>query len=239
MRKSYFCLALACLIALAALWGTVFTHSPLSRFLNWGLISAVLVVLLIAAFYFEFERALLTSKEIALVAMLGALAAALRIPFAAVPGAQPSSFIIICSGYVFGPLAGFMIGALTPLISNFFLGHGPWTLYQMLIWGLMGVSAAYIKGLSRHSMLLVLFGIIWGYLYGALVNIWFWAGFVYPLTWRTFLFVFLNSIWFDTLHAAGNAVFLGFFGKRTIITMQRFRSRFQWHFSGNPKDTGG
>jgi hypothetical protein len=65
-----------------------------------------------------------------------------RIPFAALPGVQPTSFLVMVSGLVFGPQAGFMIGAMAALASNFFLGQGPWTPWQMLGWGLMGMSAA-------------------------------------------------------------------------------------------------
>ena len=100
--------------------------------------ATLMVVLVILAFFFEFESAAMGAKEIALVAMLGTISAAVRIPFAAIPNVQPCTFIIICSGYIFGPLAGFMVGAVTALVSNLFLGQGPWTPYQMLAWGLAG-----------------------------------------------------------------------------------------------------
>ncbi len=60
------------------------------------------------------------------------------------------------------------------------------------------------------------------------MNLWFWASFVYPLTLKTFVIAQLNSVWFDTFHAIGNAVFLGLLGKKTIIILERFRKRFQW-----------
>ena len=66
-------------------------------------------------------------------------------------------------------------------------------------------------------------GVLWGYIFGAIMNIWFWASFIYPLTLTTFLVTMLNSLWFDTLHAAGNALFLGLFGKRTVMILKRYR----------------
>ena len=228
MRKSHICLVLIFTIGVVAFIAPMFSSSPLNTFLNWGLVSVVLVVLVIVAFFFEFERAAVSSKEIALVAMLGTIAAVLRIPFAAIPSVQPSTYLIICSGYVFGPVAGFMVGAITALVSNFFLGQGPWTLYQIFAWGLAGVTAAYLRRLTISTKWLIVFGILWGYVFGVIMNIWFWASFVYPLTPRTFVVAQLSSIWFDTFHAVGNAIFLGLFGKKTIIILERFRKKFQW-----------
>lgn len=228
MRKSYFFLALILVIGVSAFIIPLFPESPLQEFANWGLIATILVTLAIIAFFFEFESAAISSKEIALVAMLGTISAVLRVPFAAIPNVQPCTYLIICSGYVFGPVAGFMVGAVTALVSNIFLGQGPWTLYQMFAWGLAGVSAAYIRRFGLGRVWLIIFGIIWGYLYGWIMNIWYWVSFIYPLTPRTFFAYQLTGIWFDTLHALGNALFLGLLGTKTIAILERFRQRFNW-----------
>ena len=189
-----------------------------------------MIGLAILAFFFEFEVGAAGSKEIALVAMLGTISAVLRVPFVAIPGVQPCTFLIICSGYVFGPIAGFMVGAVTALVSNFFLGHGPWTPYQMFAWGMVGTSAVLVKRLRFGRIGLVIFGIVWGYVFGWIMNVWFWASFVYPLTLKTFMVAQLNSVWFDTFHAIGNAIFLGLFGLKTIGALERFRKRFSWQW---------
>ncbi|MBM3132749.1 MAG: ECF transporter S component [Chloroflexi bacterium] len=228
MRKSLLVLAIMFAIGTSAFVAPMFPDSPLNGLMSWGLISTLLIGLVILAFYFEFEERALSSKEIVLVVMLGTLAAALRIPFAALPGIQPCTYLIVCSGYVFGPVAGFMVGATTALLSNFFLGQGPWTPYQMIAWGFAGTTAAYLGRLKLSSLWLVAFGTLWGYLFGWITNTWFWAAFVYPLTFKTFLVTQVSSIWFDTAHAIGNALFLGIFGGKTIAILERFRSRFNW-----------
>lgn len=237
MRKSYIFLALIFVIGMAAFVIPLFPSCPLNAFLNWGLVATIVVILAIIAFFFEFEVAAVSSKEIALVAMLGTISAVLRVPFAAIPGVQPCTFLVICSGYVFGPVAGFMVGAMTALVSNFFLGQGPWTPYQMLAWGLAGVSAAYIRQFNLRRIWLVIFGIFWGYLYGVIINTWFWASFVHPLTLRTFVVTEINSLWFDTFHATGNALFMGLFGMKTIAILERFRKRFNWRLSSEASGT--
>ncbi len=231
MRKSYFFLALILVTGIAAFVAPLFPRAPMEFFLNWGVTATTVVILAILAFFFEFEATAMSSKEIALIAMLGTISAVSRVPFAMIPSVQPCTYIIICSGYVFGPVAGFMVGAITALVSNFFLGQGPWTLYQMFAWGLAGVSAAYLRRFDPGKTSLIIFGAIWGYLYGWIMNTWFWASFIYPLTFRTFLTYQLTSIWFDTFHALGNAVFLGAFGTKTISILQRFKMRFSIEYS--------
>ncbi|MBA7655399.1 hypothetical protein ES703_63303 [subsurface metagenome] len=228
MRRRYIFLALILAVGTAAFMAPVFSPSWLDILLNWALVSAILVTLAVIAFFFEFEGAAAGSKEVALVGMLGTMSAVLRIPFAAIPSVQPCTYLIICSGYVFGPVAGFMVGAITALVSNFFLGQGPWTIYQMFAWGMAGVTAAYLRRFNLDRRGLIAFGIIWGYVFGAIVNVWFWASLIYPLTLRTFLVYQLSSVWFDTAHAVGNALLLGLFGKKTIAILERFREKFQW-----------
>lgn len=238
MKKSHICLILIFIISIGALVIPAFPELPLRAFMNWGLITTFLAVLAVAAFFFEFEAAAVSSKEVVLVAMLGTISAVLRVPFAAIPNVQPCTYLIICSGYVFGPVAGFMVGAITALISNFFLGQGPWTPYQMLAWGLAAVSAAYVRRFNPGKVGLIVFGVIWGYLYGWLMNTWFWVSFTYPLTLRTFVVIQFSSIWFDTFHAAGNAIFLGVFGLKTITILERFKKRFNWSFVDKPDRYG-
>jgi len=66
MRKSHICLVLIFVIGTVAFIAPMFPSSHLNTFLNWGLVSALLVILAIVAFFFEFERTAVSSKEIAL-----------------------------------------------------------------------------------------------------------------------------------------------------------------------------
>jgi energy-coupling factor transport system ATP-binding protein len=187
MKKSYVCLLLIVLTGAAAILQPVLFPSLEGSLPAWGTAATVIAVLAILAFFFQFEAAAVSSKEIALVAMLGTISAAARIPFAAIPNVQPCTFLIICSGYVFGPVAGFMVGAITALVSNFFLGQGPWTPFQMLAWGLAGISAAYLRRLAPGR---INFDIVRHHL-GLCVrldNENLVLGLTgYPLTWKTFL----------------------------------------------------
>ena len=83
-----------------------------------------------------------STKEIAMVAALGAVAAAGRVLFAFVPGVQPVTVVAMASGAALGARAGASVGAVAALSSNFFLGQGIWTPWQMLGWAICGAVGA-------------------------------------------------------------------------------------------------
>ena len=198
--------------------------NPNNGIFSWGLFVSAVILFSIAAFLLEFERISINSKEIGFIAILGAVSAASRVPFAAIPSIQPCTYLIICSGYVFGPIAGFMVGAITSLISNLFLGMGPWTLYQVFAWGLAGFFAGFIKLDKKWKLCLC--GFVGGYLFGFITNLWFWSAVIYPLNLKTLLAVQANSFWFDSFHAIGNVIFLWIFGIKTIRIFERYKGRF-------------
>lgn len=227
MRANRGALLLAALVAVIVLvvmlLGSEEAGSARGTFVAVGV--AVSIALVFAGL---FESSDIQVREIAIVALLGTLSALLRVPFAAIPSLQPSTYLVICSGFVFGPVAGFMVGALTAVVSNFFLGQGPWTLFQIVAWGLAGASAPLLRSLPLRPWVLAGFGATWGLVFGAIMNVWMWVAFVYPNTLQTFLLTWANSIWFDVVHAVGNALFLGFLGVRTIAVLKRYHGRFHW-----------
>mgnify|MGYP001552470215 CR=1 FL=1 len=84
--------------------------------------------------------------EAGLIAALGAVAAAGRVVFVAVPSVAPFTVICLLTGASLGARAGAAVGAIAALVSNTFLGQGPWTQAQMALWAAVGASG----GLLRH-----------------------------------------------------------------------------------------
>ncbi len=205
--------------------GLIFDESRLIVRL-WPYQVIALFILLIVAFIYQFEREEFSTKQLTLIAMISGISAVLRIPFSNFQGIQPCTTLIICSGFVFGPIAGFFVGALTPFVSNFFLGHGPWTPLQMIGWGLPGLTAGYLGRTQINFKVVILFAIVWGFLYGWIMNIWHFAFFVKPHTFETFIRTYILSIGWDVTHAFGNALFMGIIGERTIRILTRYKERF-------------
>ena len=191
---------------------------------RWALLSLLAVTLALIIIYLRYDRRGASAKEVALIATLAALG---RIPFAAIPSLQPTTFLVLITGYVFGVVPGFMVGSLAAFVSNFFLGHGPWTPWQMLGWGLVGVSGGILGGLQlkRAKLPLLIMSFLWGFLFGWLLNIWHWLAFVYPLSLKSLVAVQLTSFWFDAMHSLGNLVLMYFLGMDLIKVLCRFKRR--------------
>ncbi len=172
------------------------------------------------------------SKEIAFVAMVVALGAAGRLLFAPAPNVSPVDWLTLCTGIVFGPITGFTVGAGTMLVSNFWLGHGPWTIYQMVGMGCLGLIGGALGGwrelLGKRA--LAALGIAWGFVYGAIMAV-FWMFMVSSvMSWAGYLGYFISGLPFCFLQGTGNAAFLYVLGPRTIKVLERFRQRLSVRF---------
>ena len=198
--------------------------------MNYGVLSGVILLICIIFVFISYERKNTSIKEISMIATLAALAGVGRVPFAALPNVQPTTFLVIISGYVFGPVFGFMVGAFATIVSNSFLGHGPWTPWQMVAWGLAGFSAGLLKkGFKNPSTLTIsIFAFSWGFLFDYIMNLWHWLFFVYPLNLNSFIMVYMNSFYFDLMHSIGNFIFAYLFGKDFINILSRFKDRISY-----------
>jgi energy-coupling factor transport system substrate-specific component len=192
------------------------------------LMSFGIILLSFLPFLARFERKKYDSKEMVLISMLVAIGSIGRIPFQFIPGVQPTSFVIIVTGVVFGSEIGFFVGVTSAFVSNIFLGQGPWTIWQMFAWGLMGLSAGYFRSASKRQSRyrVAIFGVLWGFLFGWIMNAWFLIGFLNPVNLKAIFSVTLSSFPFDLLHAMGNLVFILLLFKRWEKILQRIYIKY-------------
>ncbi|WP_302798083.1 ECF transporter S component [Adlercreutzia equolifaciens] len=105
-------------------------------------LSGTLIVLYaLAPFFVSFEGRRPQAREIAVVAVLAALAVVARAAFVWVPHFKPMAAIVMIAGIAAGPQTGFLVGSVAALASNFIFGQGPWTPWQMLAFGVAGLVA--------------------------------------------------------------------------------------------------
>lgn len=180
------------------------------------------------------ERSAGGGREVALVATLGAAAAAGRVLFAAIPSAQPVTTICACAGVALGPRAGAAVGATAALVSNAFLGQGPWTPWQMLSWGLVGATAGFLRPALERRGPLIAFGVAWGFLFGAIMDVYQLASFGPVFTWQAFVATHARGIPFDLTHAVTNAVLLGVAGPGLIRLLHRQGRRLRVELLPDP-----
>ena len=240
----------------------------LTRAQDAPLITAALVGLSVIALTVELQGQAISAKTVAMLGILVAITSVLRFIEVTIPmpgGFSPVFAPIILSGYVFGSRFGFLMGTFTLLVSGLVTGGvGPWLPYQMFTAGWGGLMAGWISvGMARLARLvgrtgpqrslwpdivvLSTFGFIWGLLYGAIINIWFWPYAAGPVdqTWSPGLnlgdtlarygtYYVVTSLAWDLARAVGNAAMILLLGPPVVRALGRFRRRF--HFEVRTTD---
>src|SRR5262247_687286 len=110
--------------------------------MTWQVSVSLILALVIVGGVVWYERSRPSSRMVALVAALSALAVAGRLVLAPVPNVVATTDVALITGYALGGAPGFAVGALAAPVSNFWLGQGPWTPWQMAGWGLVGPGGA-------------------------------------------------------------------------------------------------
>lgn len=190
--------------------------------------SIVLAIISVSLFMLSFETRKPSVAHLVPTAVLSALGAAGRVAFAPLAYVKPVSAVAIFAGATLGRHAGFLVGALSALLSNVFFGQGSWTPWQMYAWGLVGYlggllatftsirstsagQEALSQGEKPHKLppiLLIIWAFISGPFFGFVMNVYFVIGFVHPLTFESALLAFSASIPLDLTHGVATLVFL-------------------------------
>ncbi len=181
------------------------------------------------------------AKHIALLGVLAAVNAMLRLP-GALGGASLMFLLPMLTGYAFGARFGFLLGALSMAASGAITGGiGPWLPFQMWALGWVGAGAGAVRVVSRGRaprVWLAAYGWIAGLVFGALLNLWFWpfqggnadisyvpglgVGDTMLHYWR---FYVLTSLAWDSARAMGNVVMVAVLGAPLLRLFTRFRAR--------------
>jgi energy-coupling factor transport system substrate-specific component len=215
------------------------------------LLLTVLMGLCVLVLLADLETRRLDAKQIALLGMLIATNAALR-PLQGLGGLSPLYILPILTGYVYGGGFGFLLGALSVLVSALFTGGvGVWLPFQMFGLGWVGLLSAWLarpgQALARRGLperwTLAGWGLVVGLGFGALLNLYFWP-FIAPAAvadpgqaWdpasgllgalRSYLaFYVVTSLWYDVLRALGNVALLLVLAEPMLKLLRRFQARF-------------
>ena len=163
-------------------------------------------------------------KDLALVATVAGVAAAARVLFAVIPGVQPLTVIVVVAGASLGARRGFAVGAVAALASNFFLGQGPWTPWQMLAWGTCGLVGAAARPVVRSRLSLAVLTFVLGLAFSAFLDVWEWYAF-FPHTSAAFALQMSRGFPFDMAHAVGNVLLAMAIGPELRRVLERYERR--------------
>ncbi len=216
--------------AVAAMLLTVLAGVYLFGDRRYYLVSSLILAESIIPFYVLFERRRPRARELVLLASLCAIGVAGRAAFFMLPSFKPVLALVILTGVALGGESGFLVGATTAFVSNFFFGQGPWTPWQMLAYGLSGL----LSGLLHRARLLPARRAPLS-VYGALCALILYGGIMNPAsvlmyqsepTAGMLLASYAAGLPVDLVHAAATFLFLLLFSEGFLEKIERLRTKY-------------
>jgi energy-coupling factor transport system substrate-specific component len=212
------------------------------------LLFVLILPLLIAVVLAELSAGGIDAKALAMLGVLSAVNAALRPLGAGVAGIETVFFLLVLAGRGFGPGFGFLLGC-TSMFSSALLtaGIGPWLPFQMLAAGWVGLAAGLLPRRPRGRLEIVMlagYGMVAAYLYGLLMNLWFWPFSLGAGTQLSFVAgapvlenlhrflsftIVTSTLGWDTGRALTNLVVILLAGRPVLAALRRAARRAAFH----------
>lgn len=190
-------------------------------------VSLCVALLSCMPFFLRFERRVTDTKKLILIAAMVALSVIGRILFTPLPGFKPVTAIVVITAMYFGSEAGFLTGAMSALISNFYFGQGPWTPFQMFSWGFIGLLAGILANpLRRSKIILTVYAVFSGVSFSLFMDIWsvLWADGTFNLS--RYLAAVIAAAQFTIVYAVSNVIFLLLFSKPIGKILERIKTKY-------------
>ncbi|SEM14018.1 ECF transporter S component [Streptacidiphilus jiangxiensis] len=191
----------------------------------------------------------LEAKSVALLGVLAAAGAALRVLGAGTAGLEPMFFLVVLAGRVLGPGFGFVLGNVSMFASALLTGGvGPWLPFQMLAMGWVCLGAGLLPGAAtlrgrRERWLLAAYGAVSAELYGLIMDLQGWpyfAGTSASVSYvpgdalsanltRFLLYHVTTAMGWDLMRCALTAVLCLTLGRRVLLALRRASRRAAFH----------
>lgn len=193
-------------------------------------ISLLIILETMIPFGFAFENRKPKARELVIISALCAIGVAGRTAFFMLPQFKPVAAIVIISGVAFGGETGFLVGAITAFVSNFFFGQGPWTPWQMFSFGIIGFLAGIMfqKGILRKTKTdMCVFGFLATFvIYGGIMNpasVIMWQS---NININMVLSSYVMGMPFDFIHAVSTVFFLFFAAEPMLEKLERIKIKY-------------
>lgn len=193
-------------------------------------ISLLIILETMIPFAFAFENRKPKARELVIISSLCAIGVAGRTAFFMLPQFKPVAAIVIISGVAFGGETGFLVGAITAFVSNFFFGQGPWTPWQMFSFGIIGFleGIMFQKGILRKTKTdMCVFGFLVTFvIYGGIMNpasVIMWQS---NININMVLSSYVMGMPFDFIHAVSTVFFLFFAAEPMLEKLERIKIKY-------------
>lgn len=144
-----------------------------------------------------------------LIVIMSTLVSCFRLALIAIPSVNPVTALVLMMGIVFGKKKGLMIGVLSTLLSSIITGFGPWVVFQLVGWGLIGLIGGVLGGLKwTNPYLLSVIGFGISFLFGWFTNLEIWFLYNTIKTIEAYISLGVASFYFDLAHAVSTSSLL-------------------------------
>lgn len=196
---------------------------------NYYYVSLGILLIGLFGFFAHFEQGRPSVLLLTMIASLCGLAIAGRIAFFFLPQVKPIAAIVILSGVAFGGEVGFITGAMSAFVSNFYFGQGSWTPFQMAALGVIGfVAGLCFAGRRTRRVVISLYGfgavVI---LYGGIVDINTIFFSSQQPTWEIVAGVYLGALPFNLILGSSTAVFLFLLYGPVLRRIERVQRKYR------------
>lgn len=195
---------------------------------NYYIVSLVIILAGIMRFLLSFEKSHPSVQMMTILAALCSLAIASRIAFFFLPQIKPVAAVVIIAGIVFGGETGFVTGAVTAFVSNFYFGQGSWTPFQMFAFGMIGFFAGILFKERKNRIVVAVYGFFSVViLYGGIVDlntVFMTSG---ELSAGTVAGVYLSGLPFNVMFGISTAVFLVLLYQPVVRHLERICKRYR------------
>lgn len=195
-------------------------------------IALCIIGLAMIPFCMVFEDRRPQAREILLIAVMAAIAVVGRMAFFMLPQFKPVTAIVIITGISLGAEAGFLTGAITGFVSNFFFGQGPWTPWQMFAFGIIGFLAGLLfrgnrEKYKKNKLILCLYGgIATLVIYGFLMDTSSVSMFGTKFSWEMLMAMYVSGLPFNIVHGISTMVFLFFWAGPMDRKLERIKKKY-------------
>jgi energy-coupling factor transport system substrate-specific component len=189
-------------------------------FLNIAVLSIIVLSLI------RSERSLRDQSQWVMLVLLAVFGVSGRILLDPIPNVQPVTVLVLLVGAYFGASRAIALAAIIALASNvILLGHGPWTLFQAVGWGSIGLAGSMLSnriiadGKVRIGTLAVIAAA------SGLAFNWFVSLSILLEAGSSMMVPYLlNGLVFDLYHVVGNVLFVAWIASPLGEMMYRHRS---------------
>ena len=163
------------------------------------------------------------TRRLIIVAVMVALSVCGRF----IPFFKPITALTAITALYLGGESGFLVGALSAVISNFYFGQGPWTPFQMLAWGLIGLFAGiFSTPLKKSRLLLCAYGALSGVLFSFIMDIWTVLWYNNTFVPSLYLTALLTAVPYTVIYSISNVIFLWLLAKPIGEKLERVKIKY-------------